>query len=232
MCSMWYCRDAGKNSWGGSTQNPACFWFVFAKEKKAWRRRGWMSGLVGTMSPANCGVLPMIWNIYATENTTYGLIHSWHYPALGFLATSFLNPWVWVRLTAVYLAATLLSSKLLSSFPLTAKLEQRAKHTAKHSCRSAHRRATYLWGERIKSPITSSSMELCCALDTDTVKCIKQLFIWTLSLKAPKGIALLSSSILMGQETLIPQPMPRKPSLVDNNNLEIVDFKTSIRKVS
>jgi len=53
-----------------------------------------MIRLAGSMSPVNCGVLPMILNTHDTESGIYGLIDLWLYLALVFLAISLLSLWV------------------------------------------------------------------------------------------------------------------------------------------
>lgn len=59
-----------------------------------------------------------------------------------YLATSFLNPRVLTCILEAHPSATQIRHKLPSSFLWTAKLEKRAKHIAKHPCRSTGRKAT------------------------------------------------------------------------------------------
>lgn len=89
-----------------------------------------------------------------------------------YLASSFQNPWDSLYTIQIHLTATELRSELLPRFPWTVKSEQR-ENTQPSSPAEVQAETLLFVGWGNKKTHYLPCTELCCALDTGTVKCIK-----------------------------------------------------------
>lgn len=118
------------------------------------------------------GIMCSYLSLYGTESSIYGLVHQKHYLALITLPVLFQTHGI--QHTQYKSISLLLNSDLSFFLVFPGQSSQSKEKTHSQALLQKHRQKHYyLWGGGIKRPIISPSTELCCALDTGTVKCIK-----------------------------------------------------------
>lgn len=151
-------------------------------------------------------------------------MHSWLHVASCFSCRFFPKPAGLSVLQSVRLQCVLL---LLHSALSSVQFPQ-AEQSTRRSCRNTHRRAARPRGGGVKSPIISPSAGLCCALDT-LLRATNRFSSGRFG--STKRNCSAHQPFRCAKKLSFPSPRQGSP-LVDSNNLEIMGFKTCLKKVS